>query len=224
MGTPRYGSVLCLGLLLAIGLVTTPSSAQPTIPSAILPESDLIDALRRGGYVIYFRHAATSPEEADTGDPKQRRCDTQRNLSADGRRMAGEIGGAFKTLRIPVGKVVSSPFCRTVDTATLAFGRHEVSDALYFAIGVGKSERDEQGRALRQMLATPPPRGTNTVLVSHHANLKEATGIWPKREGDAHVFRPRVDGSFEYVGEVSNEAWKRRAGVAAQTPPAGPRN
>ena len=222
MGRPRCGSVLGLGLLLAISLAPMPSSAQPTIPSAILPESDLIDALRRGGYVIYFRHAATSPEEADTSDPKLSRCESQRNLSADGRRMAGEIGGAFKTLRIPVGKVVSSPFCRTVDTATLAFGRHEVSDALYFAIGVGKSEREEQGRALRHMLATPPARGTNTVLVSHHVNLKEATGIWAKREGEAHVFRPRADGSFEYVGEVSTEAWKRRAGVAAQTPAAGP--
>jgi len=74
------------------------------------------------------------------------------------------------------------------------------------------------------MLASPPPRGTNTVLVSHHINLKEATGVWPKREGEAHVFRPLPDGTFEYVGEVSTEAWMRRAGTPAPPSAAGPRN
>jgi phosphohistidine phosphatase SixA len=175
----RYRSVLGLGLLVAISFAATPTFAQPTAPGAILPESDLIDALRRGGHVIYFRHATTDPDQADTTDPKLGRCDAQRNLTADGRQMAGEIGAAFKALRIPVGKVLSSPYCRAVDTAKLAFGRHEVSDVLYFAIGVGKTEREQQGLALRQMLATPPARGTNTVLVAHHANLKEAAGIWP---------------------------------------------
>ena len=224
MSRTRSRSVLGFGLLVAIGFAATSASAQQTTPSTTLPESDLIDALRRGGYVIYFRHATTNPEQADTSDPKLGRCETQRNLSPDGRRMAGEIGGAFKTLRIPVGKVVSSPYCRAVDTAMLAFGRHEVSEALYFAIGLGKTEREQQGLALRQMLATPAARGTNTVLVAHHINLKEATGVWPKREGEAHVFRPRPEGGFDYVGEVSSEAWKRRAGVAARVPAAGERH
>jgi phosphohistidine phosphatase SixA len=201
-----------------------PASGQSTTPGATLPEGKLIDALRRGGYVIYFRHAATNPEQADTSDPRLGRCESQRNLSVDGRRMARDIGAAFQMLRIPVGKVVSSPYCRAVETAKLAFGRREVSEALYFAMGIGKAEREEQGLALRQMLATPPGRGANTVLVAHHANLKEATGIWPKREGDAHVFRPRPDGGFAHLGGVSPEAWKRRAAVAAQAPAASERN
>lgn len=217
-----YQSILGLGLFVAIGFALPPASAQ-TSP-AILQESDLIDALRRGGYVVYFRHAATIADQADTTDPKLGRCETQRNLSVEGRKMATEIGAAIKTLRIPLGKVVSSPYCRAVDTATLAFGRHEASDALYFAIGVGKTEREQQAAALRQMLATPPARGTNTVLVAHHVNLKEATGVWPKREGEAHVFRPRLAGGFDYVGEVSSAAWKLRAGVAAQGSGASERN
>ncbi len=224
MGRTRSQLVLGLAVLAAIAFTPTPVSAQSTAPSATLPEGELIDALRRGGHVIYFRHATTNPEQADTSDPKLGRCEAQRNLSADGRRMSREIGAAFQTLRIPVGKVVSSPYCRTVETATLAFGRNEVSDALFFAMGVGKTEREQQGLALRQMLAAPPGRGTNTVLVAHHANLKEATGIWPKREGEAHVFRPRPDGGFDYLGEVSAGAWRRRAGGAAQAPGSGERN
>jgi hypothetical protein len=50
---------------------------------------------------------------------------------------------------------------------------------------------------------------------------QEATGIWPKREGDAHVFRPRPDGGFDYMGEIVAETWKRRASGAAQTPRLG---
>lgn len=215
--------LLSLGLLVAIGLAAAPASAQLTPPNATLSENEVIDALRQGGYVIYFRHASTRPEQADTGDPKFGRCEVQRNLSPEGREMATEIGGAFKRLGIPVGKVVSSPFCRAVDTATLAFGRHEASDALYYAISLGKTEREAQAQALRQMLATPPARGTNTVLVAHHLNLKEATGIWTKREGEAHVFRPLPDGTLEYAGEVSTEAWTRRAGAAAKAPAARPR-
>ena len=88
---------------------------------------------------------------------------------------------------------------------------------------VGKSEREQQSQVLRQMLAASPAPGTNTVIVAHHANLKEATGIWPKREGDAHVFRPRADGGFDYLGEVSAAGWSRRAGIAA-TPAASERN
>jgi CheY-like chemotaxis protein len=142
MGRARYQSVLGPALLAAMAVVAAPASGQSTAPGATLPEGELIDALRRGGYVIYFRHAATNPDQADTSDPKLGRCETQRNLSADGRRMAREIGAAFQTLRIPVGKVVSSPYCRTVETATLAFGRNEVSDALYFTASAMESDRE----------------------------------------------------------------------------------
>src|SRR5712691_6963762 len=111
MGRTRSQLVLGLALLGAMAVAGPPASGQTSAPAAPLPESELIDALRRGGYVIYFRHAATNPEEADTSDPKLGQCAAQRNLSAEGRRMAREIGAAFQTLRIPVGKVVSSPYC-----------------------------------------------------------------------------------------------------------------
>lgn len=143
----------------------------------------LAEALRQGGYVVYFRHAVTNANQADADRPDFARCESQRNLSDDGRRMAHEIGIAFKTLGIGVGKVVSSPYCRAADTAELAFGRHEVSPVLYFAVGVGKEERTRQSEKLRQMLSAPPAAKTNTILVGHNANLKEATGIWPKKEG-----------------------------------------
>lgn len=174
-----------------------------------------VAALRRGGFIIYFRHAATDPDQADTSDPALGRCDGQRNLSADGRRMAKELGRALHTLGIPVGRVLTSPYCRAIDTAELAFGRHEASSTLYLAIGLDKVERDHRSAELRQMLSTPPQPGWNTVIVSHHANLKEAVDVWPRREGDAHLFRPGGDGRFEHVGEVTIDEWSRLAGRMA---------
>lgn len=207
---------LALAFLLAV--MGGPAAAIAEDPSSGKEPRgrDVINDLRPGGYVIYFRHSTSNPDQFDVDIMKPGRCETQRNLSTGGRRMARDIGLAFQTLRIPVGRVVTSPYCRAVDTAELAFGHHETSNALYFAIGMDKEQRNNQGAELRQMLSTPPPPGSNTVIVSHGANLKEATGIWPRREGDAHVFRPRPGGGFDYVGEVAVEEWSRLVGRAGQ--------
>ena len=81
--------------------------------------------------LVYFRHAATNANQVDADKLDFARCETQRNLSGDGRRMARDIGVAFKALGIRVDKVVSSPYCWTVETAQFAFGRNEVSPVLF---------------------------------------------------------------------------------------------
>jgi len=89
----------------------------------------LLDALRHGGYVIVMRHATTEAKpdapRVDLAD-----CATQRNLTYDGRTMARSIGSAFDQLKIRLGRVVSSPFCRAEDTAALAFGHEETNAGL----------------------------------------------------------------------------------------------
>src|SRR6185295_16326044 len=125
-----------------------------------------------------------------------------RNLSAEGRAQAAQIGKAIKGLRIPVGNVLAGPFCRTKDTARLAFGRVAVSNDLSFVMGAEESETRRLKDALRTMLSTPPAPGTNVVLVSHSANLREAAGIFAKPEGVAYIFRPLPNGKFEAVARV----------------------
>lgn len=169
--------------------------------------STVLDDLRRGGFVIYFRHAATMQSDLPDAQADLDRCDTQRNLSSEGREQAVRIGAAFRTLGIPVGTVLSSPFCRCQDTAQLAFGRFTVHHDLYFAIGVDAKETQRLAAALRRMLSTPPAAGTNTVIVAHTANLRETAGIWPKPEGVAYVFRPLPGGRFEAVAKVLPDQW-----------------
>src|SRR5262245_2110217 len=86
--------------------------------------------LARGGQVVLLRHAIPTP---GVGDPPSMRlddCTTQRNLTDDGRAHARRVGEAFRARRIPVEGVRSSPWCRCLETARLAFGQAEVWDAL----------------------------------------------------------------------------------------------
>lgn len=175
--------------------------------------SPVLDELRKGGLVIYFRHGSTEQGGAKDETADLAKCETQRNLSAAGREQATQIGAAFRTLQIPVGTVLTSPFCRCKDTAKLAFGRFTVDNDLFFAIRVGAEETKRLTQSLRRMLSTTPPAKTNTVLVSHTANLREAAGIWPKPEGVAYVFRPLPGGRFEPVAVILPGEW---AEVAAQ--------
>jgi phosphohistidine phosphatase SixA len=202
-------SVLGMTMGVAVAAAVAVAGEAPSVPA--VSGEELVRVLRQGGYVIYLRHAATDPDKADEDRVNLDNCQTQRPLSDKGRQQAREIGAALKALRVPIGKVITSPYCRCVDTAQLAFGRSERSEALYFAVGSDREQRNRQSAELRRMLAAPPAPGTNTVLVSHTANLKEAAGIWPKPEGVAVVFQPSPNGGFKPVGQVLPEEWGRWA-------------
>jgi hypothetical protein len=93
------------------------------LPSGEAAESKLGDQLRRGGVVLAIRHAATDFSKPDQDPVDLKDCRTQRNLSAAGRRDARRIGQGARRLQLRIGAVLSSPFCRTRETARLAFGR-----------------------------------------------------------------------------------------------------
>ena len=107
------------------------------------PDAELVAALQRGGNVVYFRHADTGPASPEPPTVDLTRCETQRNLNDNGRAQAQEIGRQFRRLRIPVGAVLSSQFCRCKDTAQLAFGRFEVVPTL---TGVARGPEFAQAR------------------------------------------------------------------------------
>src|SRR5919197_1369137 len=78
------------------------------------------DALRAQGSVVVLRHSY-APGSFDPPDARLEDCSTQRNLDESGRAQAARIGEAFRKNAIAVGKVLSSPRCRCLDTARLAF-------------------------------------------------------------------------------------------------------
>lgn len=177
-------------------------AAEPSAPGAadaatpeIVPETlegvGLVEALRAGGFVIYVRHAATDFSQEDTDRQNLEDCSTQRNLSDAGRADARRIGEGFAALGIPVGEVLGSEYCRTRQTAELAFGRVTPTTDLTSVFAAAETGVDEERIAdLRRLLATAPEPGTNTVLVGHQANLEGATGVVID-EGEAAIFLPR---------------------------------
>jgi phosphohistidine phosphatase SixA len=172
----------------------------------------LVKELKKGGYIIYFRHGLTSEfGEKDVSDADLDDCARQRNLSEEGQRQTKSIGQAFRRLEIPIGQVYSSPYCRCVDTAKNLFGKAEKTKALHFAIHLRTADRATVTSQLLALLGTPPATGTNTAMVSHTANLQEAVGVWPKPEGIAHVFKPGKNGQFTYVGTMQPEGWTDEA-------------
>ena len=108
--------------LLAAGL------AWPALPTHAAHE-DVAALLRQGNVVIAFRHAL-APGTFDPPGFQPGVCSTQRNLSDEGRAQARRIGEWFKAAGLQPARVRSSPWCRCLDTATLAFGQAEPWAAL----------------------------------------------------------------------------------------------
>jgi broad specificity phosphatase PhoE len=198
---PRLFVPICLLLLGAC-------AAAPSAPPA--SDSDLLSALPAGGHVILFRHAATDWRNGDSDPDHLDVCATQRNLDARGRAQAAMIGAAFRALRIPVGTVETSEYCRCVDTARIAFGYSTVSVDLTSVNRVDPEEGLRRVAAIRTRIAVAPSPGTNTVLVSHMAMIREATGV-ALEEGEAAVFRPLPGGGVKFVGTLSAEELSRHA-------------
>jgi phosphohistidine phosphatase SixA len=168
---------------LATATVTPVAGEELTGPA-------LLAALRQGGFVLYFRHARTDFSQDDTDLSDLSNCTTQRNLSSEGQDQARLIGEAIAALGIPIGEVLSSELCRTRETAELAFGRTTpMPDLTSFGTAGSEAEEQERASALRRLLATPPPHGTNTVLVGHLFNIQAAAGIG-LAEGEAAIFSP----------------------------------
>lgn len=208
-----------LVLLVAAWGSVSPATAQPTSPvGATAVPAALLEELRGGGFVIYMRHTSTVLAGGDEQIEDLGRCDTQRNLSDKGRSDARLLRMSFRALGIPVGSVLVSPYCRTKETAALAFGEYTEDPDLGFVMGTNADETRRRAQSLRQMLGSVPEKGRNSAIVSHSANLYEAAGIFAKPEGAVYIFKPLGGGRFEAVARVLPDEWIEAAKKVALWP------
>lgn len=171
----------------------------PGLVSGVDADPALLALLQRGGHVILMRHAQTEPGAGDPDGMVLADCATQRNLSAAGRAQAVAAGAALHAQQVPLERLISSPWCRCVDTARLAFGRApETSPALGNLFG----RSDPQGRQVGQMraLVERPARG-NRVLVSHGSTIQALTGVY-LAPAEMLVVIPQGGGRFVVAGRV----------------------
>ena len=180
-----------------------------------LAQTELINALRGGGYVIVFRHGATPPDQADTDPLHLENIDKQRQLNEAGRAQARSIGEAMRKLKIPVGAVYTSMFNRAVETGKL-LGLGEVKPTIDFAEGglvVTAIENNRRAQALRKLIATPPASGTNIVVVTHKPNILDAFGKdwFEVKEGEASIFKPDGAGGYQLIARLQADDWNKLA-------------
>ena len=164
--------------------------------------------LKRGGLVLVLRHATTDFSKPDRDPVVLSDCTTQRNLSARGRVEAQAIGHHARRLRLQIGRVLASPYCRTLETARLAFGRARPSRTLLNTI----AERHDaqwrrQMRAVRKLFGTRPRPGALTVLVTHGSVVVDAARLEPL-EGETLVLRPLGSSHFRLIGRILATDWR----------------
>ncbi len=157
--------------------------------------------------MIFFRHAATDFSQKDTDKKNLENCETQRRLDAKGRDQARQIGKAFKALNIPVGDVLTSHYCRCINTAKIAFGKAQPTMDITSIQGVTPQVRRQRIDNLRTLLATEPKPGTNTVLVAHQWMFKDASGQL-LAEGEAAIYQPQGQGMAHLVRRLQALEWK----------------
>jgi phosphohistidine phosphatase SixA len=135
-------------------------------------------ALQAGGKIVFIRHAATDPGIGDPPGFLLADCRTQRNLSARGRADAGRLGAAFRARAVPVHAVLSSRWCRCLDTAKIAFGKADAAPMLDSTFGQADPGREPKERAVFDVAGRHAAPG-NLVMVSHAQNIQELTGVSP---------------------------------------------
>lgn len=211
-------TLLIVAALLMCG---TPATAQ--IPSVSIPEPtivggrlgnayfSLIEELRRGGLVILFRHDRT--EVVGMWDFEPYRvgvCDRERSLSEVGRASARAIGRAIRQLEIPVTRVISSTYCRAVETATLAFGGVHAKTAELIGVDGKKRNLQSVQRELRALIAREKQVSGTLVLVGHHGTIDAVTSRMLD-EGDALILRPVAGAMPEVVAHIPAARWEEIA-------------
>jgi phosphohistidine phosphatase SixA len=151
------------------------------------------------GSVVLIRHAL-APGVGDPAAFALNDCKTQRNLSDEGRTQAVRIGEFFRQQRVPVEVVWSSQWCRTRETADLAFPGLRVDKVAFNSFFGEPDNAPAQTREAKALLDAWQGSGL-LVVVTHQVNITAITGVVPG-SGEAVVLR-REAGQWKVVARVS---------------------
>ena len=169
------------------------------LPSAATADERLWTLLKGGGQVVLIRHGLTTP---GVGDPPAFRlddCGTQRNLVDEGRARCAAGGRGVPRPQHPGRPVLSSPWCRCLETARLAFGGSEPGRRSATCSGA-PSAATEQVRQMRALVGETPAGG-NLVLVHAWLHHRRPDRHQSRRGGDGRPHAPGR-GRFAVAGRL----------------------
>ena len=164
--------------------------------SVTAAHAGLAEELKDGHHVLLMRHA-DAPGIGDPPGYKLDQCATQRNLGDSGRKQSVLIGNWLRTQGVNVAKVMSSAWCRCLDTARLLnLGSVSVESSLgsfFDDMGLARSQTKE----MQKMIATQLTQHQfmPLILVTHHVNIEAFTGK-VVNVGDMVLVKVKTDGSY----------------------------
>jgi len=163
-------------------------------------EAEAWSALRAGRHVALMRHADAPGGFGDPPGFKLEDCATQRNLSAKGRTDALKIGARLRSEGIVFERILASPWCRCIDTATLLAMGAVAAEPTFGNVVVLRDQRDSLTSGARAMIEQWTGGGT-LLVVTHGANIQALTGIQPA-SGEIVVVRGGSGAGREAVGRL----------------------
>jgi phosphohistidine phosphatase SixA len=156
-------------------------------------------ALHAGRHVALMRHTDAPGGAGDPAGFRLDDCATQRNLSARGRADALRIGARLRSDGIAVERILSSPWCRCIDTATLLELGPVEAEPTFGNVVVLSDQKESLTAGARAVIDKWTGRGI-LFVVTHGANIFALTGISPA-SGEIVVVRSGSGGS-ESVGRL----------------------
>jgi phosphohistidine phosphatase SixA len=176
------------------------SLATLLVSQSAFADENLWRLVQGGGQVLFIRHASTTPGVGDPDGFRLEDCKTQRNLSEAGRAEAKRLGEALRSRKVPLGEILSSPWCRCHDTAQLAFGSPGTNWAPLSNL-FGRSQAAEaQVREIRSRVAGYRSKA-NLVMVSHGSVALPLAGVSPQ-QAEIIVLTPLGGDKFRVAGRI----------------------
>lgn len=190
-------------------------AAAGAASAQFLSSSELVAALKQGGYVIVMRHGNSPQVRPDPAIVAPGNTRRERQLNENGHKTVHAMGEALKALRIPIGAVLASPTFRTLETVReLQVGMADTFNLLGDGSeGYEYSSFEDSGRFIRSRITEVPRAGTNALIVTHVPNMEAAFGDkFAIDEGQVVIVKP--DGSMGTpVGTIKVNEWP---GLAAR--------
>jgi malonate transporter and related proteins len=190
------------GAVLSTGVsVLTVSIVMLLVPqSARADDHNLWKLVQDGGQVLFIRHATTTPGVGDPDGFRLDDCKTQRNLSEAGRAEAKRLGETLRARKVPVGEILSSPWCRCHDTAELAFGKPGTRWTPLSNLFGRRELAEAQVRELRARVGAYRGKD-NLVMISHGSVALPLTGVSPQ-QAEIIVLTPLGGDKFRVAGRI----------------------
>ena len=192
MLTKSTSGVATLLLCLLVLLTLSPQRASAD-------NEQLWAALKHGGKVILLRHTHVNIREG-IGRLSPGNCAEEVNLSTRGVEQAKRLGEAFRAQGIAIGEVLTSPYCRCIDTGRLAFGR---ATPVQYLRPPGTVSEDQaklnQERIVQEILKHRDP--SNLVMITHDLNIADVVLEDTVPMGEFFVVQPKWS-DFEVLGKI----------------------